>query len=196
MTKQAMKQKRTKNKKMKKIKKPKKKLISKKKIICGLRTSWIFFCNEHRKNLRREFPDLPFGDLCKKLAPKWKQLTADQRQIYIDMQNKDQQRYKQEYKSLSKEQLQMLRKHKKIARAKKKLLPKPVLSSYMFFVVKNRNKIQQDFPNISFQEIGKKLGTIWNQLSLTEKQPYINMNIEDKKRYDQELQFCQKNTVH
>lgn len=193
MTKQAMKQKRTKNKK---IKKPKKKLISKKNIICGLRTSWIFFCNEHRKNLKREYPDLPFGDLCKKLAPRWKQLTTDQRQIYIDMQNEDQQRYKQEYKSLSKEQLQMLRKHKKIARAKKKLLPKPVLSSYMFFVVKNRNKIQQKFPNISFQDIGKKLGSMWNHLNEAEKQPYINMNLQDKKRYDAEVQSCQKNTAH
>ena len=169
-------------------KKQKPKLLSKKKILCGVRTSWIYFCNQHRNELKQQYPNLAFGDLCKKLAPRWKALNSDEKKQYVDMQKKDQQRYSDGYKSLSKLELSMLRKHRRIAKRKKKLLPKSALSSYMFFVMQNRNRIKDANPNISFQDIGRKLGELWNNLKVQEKQLYINMNIADKQRYEREIQ--------
>lgn len=180
--------KRTVTTKEKKKKSQKPKLISKKKIICGVRTSWIYFCNKHRQELKQQYPNLPFGDLCKKLAPRWKALNNQEKQKYIDMQIKDQRRYTDRYNSLSKQELSMLRKHKRIAKKKKKQLPKSVLSSYMYFVMENRKNIKNSNPNISFQDIGRQLGKVWNNLNQSEKQVYINMNIADKQRFEKEMQ--------
>ena len=50
--------------------------------------------------------------------------------------------------------------------------PKRKPNAYMNFVKKNRPKVVKDFPDLSFTEIGSKLGEMWRALSDEEKKKY------------------------
>ncbi len=62
-------------------------------------------------------------------------------------------------------------------------LPKWPLSAFMHFSLSNREMIKKDNPTATFGQLGKILGTKWNNLSPTEKQPYIELAALDKQRY-------------
>jgi len=64
--------------------------------------------------------------------------------------------------------------------------PKRALSAYMFFVKDNRQKVLDKYPDLSFGEVGKKLGKMWGDMSDDEKAPYARSNKADKERYDRE----------
>ena len=107
-------------------------------IIRGVRSAWIFYCNDQRPILKKKNPDLAFGDICKHLAPMWRNLSASEKKRYMSLQVKDKQRYVSEKASLTTEQKQLL----KQCRRKRKTLragrPKNILSPYMFFVMSER----------------------------------------------------------
>ena len=50
--------------------------------------------------------------------------------------------------------------------------PKRKPNAYMNFVKKTRPKIVKDFPDLSFTEIGSKLGEMWRELTDDEKKKY------------------------
>ena len=56
--------------------------------------------------------------------------------------------------------------------SKSKPKPKRKPNAYMNFVKKNRPKVVKDFPDLSFTEIGSKLGEMWRALSDEEKKKY------------------------
>ena len=60
-------------------------------------------------------------------------------------------------------------------------------NSYHFFVMKNRENIKQDFPNLSGKSLVKKISHIWKQLSEDIRERYNEMALEDKNRYQEEL---------
>lgn len=61
--------------------------------------------------------------------------------------------------------------------------PKKPLSAYMFYVKENRAKLVKDNPNLSFGEVGKRLGEMWASLTPDEKAQYVELNRKDKDRY-------------
>ena len=64
--------------------------------------------------------------------------------------------------------------------------PKRPTSAYFFFMQENRERVKAENPNISFGQIGKKMGEMWANLSATEKKPYDAKAKEDKERYEKE----------
>ena len=50
--------------------------------------------------------------------------------------------------------------------------PKRKPNAYMNFVKKTRPKVVKDFPDLSFTEIGSKLGEMWRELTDDEKKKY------------------------
>jgi len=75
---------------------------------------------------------------------------------------------------------------KKEKKSKKTKGPKRALSAYMFFVKENRQKVIDKYPDLSFGEVGKKLGKLWAELTEDEKAPYVRLNKADKERYERE----------
>merc|ERR1719273_1764591 len=70
---------------------------------------------------------------------------------------------------------------------KKKPRIKRALSAYMVYVTHERPLEQKRNPGLSFGEYGKIIGARWKNLSMEERQPYIELNKKDKIRYAEEL---------
>jgi hypothetical protein len=66
----------------------------------------------------------------------------------------------------------------------------------MFFSNENRNKIKEANPEMSFGEIGRKVGEAWKALSDKQRQVYVKKSVEDKKRYESDMQtYTESQTV-
>lgn len=64
--------------------------------------------------------------------------------------------------------------------------PKRALSAFMYYSKEQREVLKAKNPTISFQEMGKILGTAWKALSETEKAKYVDMSKADQDRYANE----------
>jgi hypothetical protein len=65
--------------------------------------------------------------------------------------------------------------------------PKRGKSSYIFYCIENRQKIQTKNPNMSAKDIIKELGSSWRTLTDTQKDKYIKLADGDKQRYTGEI---------
>jgi len=66
--------------------------------------------------------------------------------------------------------------------------PKRGKSSYILFCIDKRQTIIDANPEILAKEIIKELGNMWRNLREKEKQIYIEQSIQDKKRYEKEME--------
>lgn len=64
--------------------------------------------------------------------------------------------------------------------------PKKAISAYTNFVMRNRRAIMEQNPEMSFQEVAKKLGAIWRSLSEKDREIYVKEALKDKARYELE----------
>ena len=62
--------------------------------------------------------------------------------------------------------------------------PKRPPSGFFLFCFEFRPKIKSANPGISIGDVAKKLGEMWNNLSDSEKQPYINKAAKLKEKYE------------
>lgn len=75
---------------------------------------------------------------------------------------------------------------KRKGKKEKKAGPKRPLSAYMYFCSDKRAETKAQNPTMTFSELGKKLGAMWQELDEASKKPYVKLNEKDKKRYDEE----------
>ncbi|QKX56815.1 uncharacterized protein TRUGW13939_03922 [Talaromyces rugulosus] len=64
--------------------------------------------------------------------------------------------------------------------------PKRGLSAYMFFANENRERVREENPGIAFGPLGRKLGEIWKSMDETDRKPYEEKAVADKKRYEEQ----------
>lgn len=64
--------------------------------------------------------------------------------------------------------------------------PKKAISAYTCFVMATRKKLMEQNPELSFQEIARKIGDMWKNLCEQDKAPFIAAARQDKERYDRE----------
>ena len=55
-------------------------------------SGYVHFLNGRRESLRKEFPEISFADISKKLALEWSQLGAEEKQKYMDIAEQDKER--------------------------------------------------------------------------------------------------------
>lgn len=72
--------------------------------------------------------------------------------------------------------------------------PKRWTSNYLFFCNERRKQIVKDNPEASATEVTVKLGSAWKSLSENEKQRYTQMSLNDKERYQRELEVYNSKT--
>jgi hypothetical protein len=165
----------------------KKRKLSRRNIIRGTKTAWIFFCNNNRLDVLSKNPKLSFGDVCKQLAPQWKVMSSEEKKPYEDLHKADKVRFITETSNLTDDEKRTLKQHKKKKRDERKNNPKAGLSPYMYFVLKTRPDVVTEFPDFNFQSVGKLLGKKWNAMTLDEKTPFVTLSNIDKERYRVEL---------
>lgn len=78
------------------------------------------------------------------------------------------------------------KKAKGAGKKEKKAGPKRAVSAYIYFVKANREKVQAEYSDASFSELGKILGKKWKELTDKEKAPYEKQAAADKARYEKE----------
>lgn len=66
--------------------------------------------------------------------------------------------------------------------------PKRGKSSYIFFCVDKRQTVIDANPEMAAKEIIKELGSMWQNLNEKEKQRYVDQSVQDKKRYEREME--------
>jgi len=59
-------------------------------------SSFMFFSNDKRGEVKLQYPDLKVTEISKKLSEVWKQYTAEDKKRYEDMQVADKERYKKD----------------------------------------------------------------------------------------------------
>ena len=64
--------------------------------------------------------------------------------------------------------------------------PKASCCAYVFFAKDQRHKLQAEFPNESFQDLSKRLGQLWQNLSDEEREYYEELSLIDKSRFKEE----------
>lgn len=55
-------------------------------------SAYLFFASERRPEINKE-PNLPFGDVTKMIAEEWKTMTDEQKKKYVEIAERDKQRY-------------------------------------------------------------------------------------------------------
>jgi len=66
------------------------------------RSSYIFFCNEHRDSLVKKYPNEKITDIAKRLGEKWKKVSSSDKKKFEAKAEKDKERYAKEMKSYNK----------------------------------------------------------------------------------------------
>ena len=65
--------------------------------------------------------------------------------------------------------------------------PKRAKNAFMFFTAEMRSKFASENPHLQPKEVAKFLGKMWNSMTETDKQKYVDMNLKDKERYEEEM---------
>jgi len=76
---------------------------------------------------------------------------------------------------------------RKLKKLKDKDAPKAALNSFNCFCDNERESIKFAFPNLPGREISRELGKRWHLLSNAQKQPFEELALRDKARYDEEM---------
>ncbi|CAD8206779.1 unnamed protein product [Paramecium octaurelia] len=82
-------------------------------------------------------------------------------------------------------------KQKKQKKQKDPLAPKMPKSAFIFYFQDKREKFQQQYPNLQFQEITKLIASEWKDLPKEIQQSYHDQAFKDRSRYSQESElYC------
>ena len=68
------------------------------------------------------------------------------------------------------------------------VVPKQVRSPYIYFFKEQYDQVKQNYPNLKVMEYALKISEMWKTLSDSEKSEYFKKNVNDKLRYQNEMQ--------
>lgn len=118
------------------------------------------------------------------MGAEWKQLSAGQKSKYDAMAKEDKKRYEREMKDYVPPAGSAAGKGKGKKEAKKDPnAPKRAMTSFFFFSNEMRPKIKEKHPELSFGDLGKKMGEMFRELTPEQKEKYEKMAQEDKQRF-------------
>jgi hypothetical protein len=149
----------------------------------------MFFCQDKRASTKAEHPSSSFAELGKILGDLWQKLDEEEKKPYMKQNEQDKARYAKEKEQFPDEDGDddgggKKKKAKTGKRKKDKDAPKNAKSAYMFFCGEERKRLKDADASLTFSQIGTQMGANWKALSDEQKQPYIEMNKEAKKKAD------------
>uniref|UniRef100_A0A8C6FK81 HMG box domain-containing protein n=1 Tax=Moschus moschiferus TaxID=68415 RepID=A0A8C6FK81_MOSMO len=141
----------------------------------GKMSAYAFFVQTCREEHKKKNPEVPvnFAEFSKKCSERWKTMSGKEKSKLDEMAQADKVRYDQEMKDYGPAKGG---KKKKDTNA-----PKRPPSGFFLFCSEFHPTIKSTNPGISIGDVAKKLGEMRNNLSGSEKQPYINKDVADYK---------------
>ena len=137
------------------------------------RSAWIYFCKQNW------IKDVPFGEVCRTLSTKWKEL--EDRSPYLKLQTEDKLRYETEMTNITPEQKAELKRRRQVRRQARKNVPRH-FSPYIHFVNAVYADVVKQNPGTAFTEVGKLLGKQWKELSAEERAIYQKQSDAQKQQ--------------
>jgi len=157
-------------------------------------SSFMFFANHKRAEVRSLHPDLKITDIGKKLGEMWKALDETEKKKYEDEAAKDKERYSHAMETYTapieeseEDEEEPKKKKKKVVKKKDPNQPKRAVTSFMLFASDKRAEVKAANPDMKVGEVGKKLAQLWKDTSIEEKKPWEDKAAKDKERYTQEM---------
>ncbi|XP_028838746.1 high mobility group protein B3b [Denticeps clupeoides] len=160
----------------------------------GKTSAYAYFVKTCREEHKKKNPDIPvnFADFSKKCAGRWKTMSPKEKSKFEEMAKNDKARYDQEMVNYNPEKNPAKRGKK----AKKDPnMPRRPPSGFFLFCSEKRPSIKAQYPNIGIGDVAKKLGEMWNNLTDSEKQPYVAKSNKLKDKYKKDLADYKKGSL-
>lgn len=161
------------------------------------KSNFLIFYDEHRSSIKAQHPEMKMTDITRECSKQWSALTDAQRQVYTDKYNKEKEIYAAKVQALAdgslpaeqaggsasgKETSKKSAKGKKDEEAVKEKKPRaPVSNGYINFCGAVRAGVKAENSSLGPKDIMKKIGEMWNKLSLEEKESYKQTGAEKAK---------------
>jgi hypothetical protein len=179
---------------------PKKKKLKDENAPKKAKTSYMYFCDEMRSKLRDENPEMKMTEITKILGSTWKDLSDDEKGVYVKKASKDKKRFENEivgYVRPSDDELVEQKVNKKTSRKKEDGAPKSAICAFFFFSKEKRSGLKQENPEMKPSDISKELGRMWNEefKDVETRKRWIELADNDKKRYIEEKEMWDKNKI-
>lgn len=157
----------------------------------GRMTPYAFFVQERRQYYRRHGIPVAFTAFSKECSALWKELTSEEKSRYQKMSEEDKERYQKEtatYNASLGQGYAKERRARKGRRRKDPGQPKRNMCAFLHFCGEKRPKLKVENPNYNIGQLSKQLSVAWKVMTAEQKQPYQDMAIRDKLRYEQQKQ--------
>uniref|UniRef100_A0A8C2S496 High mobility group protein B1 n=1 Tax=Capra hircus TaxID=9925 RepID=A0A8C2S496_CAPHI len=131
-------------------------------------SSYAFFVQTYQKEHKKKYPDISvnFSEFSKKCSERWKTMSAKEKGKFEDMAKVDKARYERETKTYIPAKGETKKKFKDPN------APNRPPSAFFLFCSEYRPKIKGEHPGLSIGDVAKKLGEMWNNTAVDDKQPY------------------------
>ena len=159
-------------------------------------SAYLLFQNAMRDQYKCDNPGMTFGQLAKYTSHMYKNLSPEEKQMWVTRSEQDKARYDAEIATYvsppghdAHGNLIDITHGKRQKRSMKDPhAPKRARGSFVFFTFEMRPKIMVEFPGIKFVEMGTILGQRWRALTPENKKRFEDMAAEDKVRFHLEMQ--------
>ncbi|KAB0368625.1 hypothetical protein FD755_019659 [Muntiacus reevesi] len=147
----------------------------------GKVSAYAFFAQTCREEHKKKNPEVPvnFAEFSKKCSERWKTKSGKEKSKFDGMAKVDKVRYDQEMKDYGAA--------KGGKKKKDPSAPKRPPSGFFLFCSEFRPKIKSTNSGISIGDVAKKLGETQNNLSDSEKQPYVNKAAKLTGRFEKDV---------
>jgi high mobility group protein B2 len=155
--------------------------------------AYLLYQNSTREQLKRENPGITFGQVAKYTSHMYKNHTSEEKATWEARAAQDKARYDTEIATYVPPlgydaRGVLIEDHRPRKPPKDPSAPKRASSAYLFFTNEMRPKVLQEYPGITFVELGKVLGERWWAITAAEKNRYEHMAVEDKMRFQLQMQ--------
>ncbi|KAK3555879.1 hypothetical protein QTP86_029811 [Hemibagrus guttatus] len=148
----------------------------------GKMSAYAYFVKTCREEHNKKNPGVSvnFSEFSKKCSERWKVMSPKEKTKFEEMAKQDKARYDQEMMSYNPGKRG--RKMKKDPGA-----PRRPPSGFFLFCSEHRPGIKAQHPSLGIGDVAKKLGEMWNNLSDSEKQPFLSKANKLKDKYQKDM---------
>ena len=123
-----------------------------------------------------------FSEFSKKCSERWKTMSAKEKGKFEDMAKADKARYEREMKTYIPPPQEETKKKFKDPNA-----PKRPPSAFFLFCSEYHPKTKGEHPGLSIGDVAKKLGEMWNNTAVDDKQPNEKKAAKLKEKYEKDI---------
>jgi hypothetical protein len=139
--------------------------------------AFMFFSWKTRTTIEAESPDMPFFCVGKTVGERWRALTDQERQPYLDLAEQDKQRYAERAGASSSSSSNNNNNKNPLS-----------VAAYFLFSCETGTTIMAESPDMPLFDVGKTVGERWCALTDQERQHYFDLIAEQAAVDDQEYE--------